>query len=193
MLPDTSRQKTILALGEGANGKPTWLAQLVAFIGKRNCCAMSLHKLETDRFAASRLVGKLANICSDIPSAHLESTSTFKAITGGDRIPGEYKYREPFDFLPFVRLVFSANHPPRSSDATYAFFRRWEVVPFNRTFEGEEQIPRHVLDAQLSEPKELSGLLNKALDALPGLRANGFTETKSMARPGRSLERALIR
>lgn len=180
MLPDTSRQKTILALGEGANGKSTWLAQLVAFIGKQNCCAMSLHKLETDRFAASRLVGKLANVCPDIPSAHLESTSTFKAITGGDSIPGEYKYREPFDFLPFARLVFSANNPPRSSDASYAFFRRWVVVPFDRVFEGKERIPRHELDARLADPKELSGLLNRALDALPGLRANGFTETDSM-------------
>jgi hypothetical protein len=42
------------------------------------------------------------------------------------------------------------------------------------------EVSRHVLDAKLSDAGELSGLLNKALDALPGLRERGFTESASM-------------
>jgi hypothetical protein len=39
------------------------------------------------------------------------------------------------------------------------------------------------LDAQLSEPAELSGVLNKALDALAAIRIRGgFTESQSMKR-----------
>ena len=180
MLPDTSIQKAVLLLGEGANGKSTFLTALSAFIGKANIAGLSLHKLEADRFAAARLVGKLANVCPDLPSAHLAGTSTFKALTGGDEMLGERKYGESFEFRPFARLVFSANHPPRSGDASHAFFRRWVVVPFNRTFDPGEQIPRSVLDAQLADPGELSGVLNHALDALPNLRAHGFTESPSM-------------
>ena len=135
MTPDTSVQKSVLLLGEGANGKSTYLKAVESFVGDFNVVNTSLHKIESDRFAAARLVGKLANICPDLPSDHLTSTSVFKAITGGDKIAAERKYADGFDYRPFARLVFSANHPPRSGDASHAFYRRWLVVPFDRTFE----------------------------------------------------------
>ncbi len=178
--PSRSVQKSILLIGEGSNGKSTYLRALTGFVGSPNTAGVSLHKLESDRFATARLIGKLANICPDLPSTHLTETSAFKAITGGDDLGAEYKYREAFEFRPYCRLVFSANHVPRSGDASHAFFRRWLVVPFERTFEPDEQIPREELDAKLSSPKELSGVLNRALDVLPRVRRRGFTESASM-------------
>ena len=180
MTPERSIQKSLLFLGEGSNGKSTALRAYCAFVGSTNVAGLSLQKMEGDRFAVARLVGKLANVCPDLPSTHLTETSVFKALTGGDYVTTEYKYRESFEFPPFARLIFSANHPPRTSDASHAFFRRWLVVPFEATFEESEQIPREQLDAYLSEAKELSGVLNKALEALPKLRREGFTESKSM-------------
>ena len=180
MLAQTSIQKALLLQGEGANGKSTWLRALIAFLGRHNVSTLSLHKLEGDRFATSRLWGKLANICSDLPSAELAGSSVFKALTGGDSISAEYKFKESFDLVPFARLVFSANHLPRSADASHAFFRRWLVIPFNQTFEGEKEINSNELDARLADPTELSGVLNKALEALPNVRANGITETQTM-------------
>jgi putative DNA primase/helicase len=180
MVPDTSIQKAVLLTGDGGNGKSTYLAALLRFVGGANAANLSLHKIETDKYAASRLVGKLANICPDLPSDHLASTSTFKAITGGDKIAAERKYTAGFDFQPFARLVFSANNPPRSGDASHAFYRRWLVVPFDRTFGPNELVPREVLDARLADPKELSGVLNKALVALRNLRKSGeFSEAGS--------------
>ena len=181
MRPDTSIQSAILLCGEGANGKSTFLRLVLAFLGTTNTAAVSLHKLEADIVAVARLIGKLANICPDLPSEHLAGTSVFKAITGGDMLSAEYKFKDSFDFMPFARLVFSANHPPRSADASPAFFRRWLVIPFDRTFSPNEQIPSDVLDARLSTPRELSGLLNKALAALPRLkRQRGFSEPESI-------------
>ena len=180
MTPDTSKQKAVLALGEGANGKGVYLGAVTAFIGRRNIAAVSLHRLESDKFASARLVGKLANICSDLPSEHLAGTSMFKGIVGADVMLAERKFAESFEFVPFARLIFSANHPPRSADASHAFFRRWLVIPFPRTFEPDEQTPRDELDAKLADPAELAGVLNKALDALPRLRGEGFTEAPSM-------------
>jgi P4 family phage/plasmid primase-like protien len=182
MLPHRSTQKAVLLLGEGSNGKSTWLTALIAFLGRRNVTGISLHKLEADRFALSRLLGRLANVCPDLPSSHLVGTNVFKALTGGDqRLEAEYKHRDGFSFEPFTRLVFSANHPPRSEDASHAFFRRWLVAPFGRTFEeGSDAIPREELDARLCQPSELSGVLNKALEVLPRVRRHGITESASM-------------
>jgi putative DNA primase/helicase len=40
----------------------------------------------------------------------------------------EYKFKDSFEFVPYSRLVFSANHLPKSQDASPAFFRRWHAV-----------------------------------------------------------------
>jgi P4 family phage/plasmid primase-like protien len=180
MQPDRSEKAAIILVGEGDNGKSAFLENVAHFIGRRNRVALSLHRIEGDRFAASALLGRLANICPDLPSSDLASTSVFKAVTGGDEITGEYKYGPTFGFIPFCRLIFSANHLPRSQDASYAFFSRWRVIPFDKTFVGSEAISRRELDAKLQDPSELSGVLNKALDALAGLRQRGFTESPSM-------------
>ncbi len=181
MLPDTSIQKAVLLLGEGANGKSVWLNLLITFLGKENVSTLSLHKLESDKFAVARLVGKLANCGLDLPTKMLAGTSMFKNLTGGDVVSAERKFETSFEFRPFVRLLFSANSSPRSDDATHGFFRRWLCIPFNRTFDETDAatIPRAVLDARLSQPGELSGLLNRALDALPVIRKGRFTESAS--------------
>ena len=77
--------------------------------------------------------------------------------------------------------MFSANHPPRSNDASEAFFDRWFVVPFNRSFRGTEQeIPSAKLDAKLQSPQQLSGLLNRCLEALQTIRKrHRLTEPES--------------
>jgi putative DNA primase/helicase len=177
MTPESSIQKAVALTGEGGNGKSVYLAGLTAFLGRRNVCAVSLHQLETDRFAAARLVGRLANICPDIPNQRLASTAMFKALTGGDVIQGERKYRDAFEFRPHAKLIFSGNQLPASDDPTHAFHRRWLIVPFEKTFDPgcSTTLPREELDAMLAAPKALSGLLNLALDALPRLRSRGFT------------------
>jgi len=184
MTPDTSIQKAVLLMGDGANGKSTYLRAFLAFLGRQNVAALSLHRLENDRFSVARLLGKLANICPDLPSEGLISTTTFKAITGGDALPAERKFEESFDLIPFSRLIFSANHLPKSQDASSAFFRRWIVVPFERTFRAGDPgtISRDQLDAMLSDPAELSGVLNKAIEAIASIRSRGLSESESIRR-----------
>ena len=173
LIPGEGQEKAILLLGAGGNGKSAFLTMLRRFVGKGNTASVPLHKLEADRFSSSRLVGKLANICPDLPSQDLSGTSTFKSITGKDTMTAEYKYRDSFEYDPFARLIFSANSPPRSSDSSEGFFDRWVVVPFAGTFRGTDQeIPREELDALLSEPGQLSGLLNSALDGWQRFRDN---------------------
>jgi len=183
MTSDMSIQKAVLLTGEGANGKSTYLRAVIEFVGKQNATAVSLHKLEQDRFAVARLLGKLANVCPDLPTAHLASTSMFKALTGGDAVNAERKYGESFEFVPFVKLVFSANQSPRSDDSSQGFFRRWQVVPFSRTFEdgAPDTLSRDELDRRLRDPVELSGVLNKALRALVVIRKGGFSQSESMS------------
>lgn len=178
---DRSIQTAFMLIGEGANGKSTWLRALTAFIGKRHVSAVPLQKLESDKFAAAGLIGKLANVAADIPATALAKTDVFKAIVGGDAVDAERKFKPAFQTTLYTRLIFSTNRAPRSPDGSDAFFRRWVVVPFTRTFKGTAAVDSKVLHARLTDPTELSGLLNKALAALDRLRErNAFTVSDSM-------------
>jgi putative DNA primase/helicase len=169
-----------MCLGSGANGKSVLLNAIEAALGRDNVSTLSLHRIESDRFAVSRLVGKLANINRDLPATDLRGTAVFKQLVGGDSLTGERKFRECFDFRPVARLIFSANHAPRSPDASEAFFRRWIVCPFPNTFEGKNAVSSRELHARLTARSELAGLLNRALRILPKLRREGFTVSPTM-------------
>jgi P4 family phage/plasmid primase-like protien len=182
MIPYTGAQKALLLLGPRGTAKSRYLYALRSYIGSDNVCSKSLHALEENRFATAYLYGKLVNICADLPARHLETTSKFKEITGEDFVDAEYKGGKQFQFRPFVRLLFSANLPPQSLDTSDAFLERWWVIPFSERFQdSENQVVAAKLDRQLAEPRELSGVLNRALKALPlVLKQQGLTVTGSM-------------
>jgi putative DNA primase/helicase len=168
IVPDNSLQRAFMFVGAGGNGKSVTADLLAALLGHVNVCAIPLHKLDDDRFAAASLHGKLANIFADLDSRSLRATSVFKSITGGDRIDAERKFRPPFTFRPYARLVFSANAAPPTSDSSDGFFRRWTIIPFERRFHGTQRDPH--LRQKITTSAELSGLLNLALAGLADLR-----------------------
>jgi len=174
-----SRQRAFLLLGPGGNGKTTVLKLNIAFLGRQNVSSVSLQALEEDRFASADLYGKLANIFGDLDARALRATSVFKSITGGDPIRAERKHRPSFSFVPYARLVFSANEPPPTSDSSRAFFDRWIIIPFEQRIRGTgQERAQDELLAELTTPQELSGLLNHALDGLDRLSRTGqFTQT----------------
>ena len=175
MLPNVKFQKALLLIGGGGTGKSTFLKLLSRFLGPENCSHLSLKEIEEDRFKPAQLIGKLLNTFADLPAGVLESTSIFKLITGEDPIQAERKYGQAFSFYPFARLCFSTNNFPIVKDASDAFFDRWNVVKFARKFrDTTDQRDQDELIRELTTAEEMSGVLNEALDALPGLLANGF-------------------
>jgi putative DNA primase/helicase len=162
--------KAVMLMGRGRNGKGTFLRTMNALLGERNVTSVSLQDLVNTRFSTASLFGKIANIAGDIDGTYLESTATFKAITGQDMISAEHKGRDRFDFTPWAVPVFSANKIPASSDVTTGYLSRWLVVPFPHDFTGRED--RH-LDQRLQTKAELTGIAAKAMPALRRLLGRG--------------------
>jgi len=173
LIPDYSLQRAFLFIGDGSNGKSTLLQILRIFLGKNNCSTVAWHALEYSRFASSRLDGKLLNIYADLPSRSMNSTGTFKMLTGGDAISAEKKFKDSYSFVNFARLLFSANKPPQILDEdSYAFWRRWIVINFPSQFPENDPRTDPDLLSKLTTETELSGLLNLALDGLQRLLFN---------------------
>ena len=170
--------KALMLVGEGSNGKSTFLNLVKTFLGKENVAGRSLQDLEENRFAKADLHHKLANIYADLPDRALWRTGTFKMLTGRDLIAAERKFQQSFIFENYAKLLFSANKVPEAYDDTDAFFRRWIIVVFPNQFVGEKADP-HILK-KLTTPEELSGLLNLVIPALKRLLERGqFSYSKT--------------
>jgi len=184
IVPDSLVQKLILLWGPGGNGKSTLLRAMEALLGRNNVSNISLQELASDRFASADLYGKLANICGDLPATPIRDTGLLKALTGGDEISAQFKFKNRFKFRSFAKLVFSANQLPKFEDKSDGFWDRLLIIPMEtrvRFTAGEK--PQEELLSALREPRELSGALNKALAGYKRL-----TEAKRFSESQRSRE-----
>lgn len=127
--------KAFILTGDKNNGKSTFLDIVKTILGDKNISALDLKELG-DRFSTSMMFGKLANIGDDIGDDFLQGSqvATFKKIVTGNRIKAERKGQDPFEFNPFIKLLFSANDIPRMKDKTGAVLRRLVIIPFNARF-----------------------------------------------------------
>jgi len=160
-------QKAFMLIGEGSNGKSTLIRLMKVFLGSANISNIALQDLDKNPFAKAPLYGKMANLYPDISDVALHQTGTFKALTGGDAISAEFKFKDRFSFTNFAKLIFSCNKLPETRDFTTAFFRRWIFINFPNKFEGEND--DKWLFEKISTEQELSGLLNWALEGLERL------------------------
>lgn len=168
---NTSAQKSFVLLGPARTGKSTllWVVEYL-LLGKKNVSNIPWQEIG-DKFKTAELLGKLANVFSDLPSKSIDDTGIFKVVTGEDYLMAEKKNKNPFKFRPFARLVFSCNELPKNYvDRTEGFYRRLIIVPFNR------QIEKNKIDKALKYKfqREKEGILNWALEGLRRLYENNF-------------------
>jgi P4 family phage/plasmid primase-like protien len=167
-------EKAVMLVGSGSNGKSVFLKIIEALVGSQNTSHIALQDLDKDRFAAAGLYCKMVNTFADLKQLKLTSSGNFKMLVSGDSIRAQHKFKDPFSFRNYAKLIFSANKIPESDDETYAYYRRWLILEFEKIF--DEDRDTRLID-KLTTPEELSGLLNLALIALRKLRNdNGFKD-----------------
>jgi len=178
LLSTAKFEKFFLLEGGGSNGKSIFMGLVADLVGRENVSAIPPSRFG-DKFSVAHLNGKIANIVSEIGIGAEISDSDLKALTSGDLVSAEQKFKEPFEFRSFATNIFGTNHGLRTKDFSEAFFRRAICIPFSHTFQEKDQ------DKNLSEKlrAELSGFLNLALEALAGVLKRGhFTRTESSQR-----------
>jgi len=135
LYPSHGLHKAFMLVGDGRNGKSTYLKLIHKILGEDNVIGISLQDLCMNRFSQASLYHKLANIYADIPNKPLAYTGYFKMLTGEDLISADRKFKERLTFKNYAKLLFSANALPEVNDLTEAFWRRWIIVEFPNKFE----------------------------------------------------------
>lgn len=98
-----------------------------------------------------------------------------KRCCGEDLINCERKFREPFPFMNYAKMMFLTNQVPLTSDKTYAFYRRIFLLEFpNKFILGEGADPMIV---NKMPEEEFEGLAWRCLEKAKKLYNKGFVFT----------------
>ncbi len=165
-------QKWFFLYGTGGNGKTVYSVILERLLGKENIASITPHHFHDNRFAAADLYGKFANLAGETQYKMLENTEILKQLVGSDLLRAERKYRNPFHFTNFSKMIFSTNELPKTKDKTTAFYRRLSLIEFPNKFEGTQR--QDLLLLQKITVREIEGLAFKCLGYLKCLHARGF-------------------
>lgn len=171
---NTDFQKGVVFQGQGATGKSTLLNVIEAAVGEVNTSSVPLQKLES-RFYPVQLIGKLINICSDLPSARMEFTGNFKAITCGESVIDSYKGKDEFCFRSNAKMWFSCNELPTIADRSNGFYRRLVIITMNE----KPEKPDPNLTKKLTDLKEINYFLYQSFKAYAAALERGkITESE---------------
>ena len=174
-------KRSFMLTGDKDNGKSTFLDLVKAVLGEDNISALDPKELG-DRFTTSMMFGKLANIGDDIGDDFMQGTQVamFKKIVAGNRIKAERKGQDPFEFNPYIKLLFSANDIPRMKDKTGAVLRRLVIIPFNAHFTSDLPDYDPEIKKKLLQSECVEYLIKLGIDGLKRIIENkGFTKSEA--------------
>ena len=179
-------QYLVVFLGNGSNGKSLLASVIKHMLGDLNVSAIALDRLSGDKFAKQNLDGKLLNISSETKTEKVYSTADFKALTGGDSVEVEKKFKDAYTTEIYCKYIALANEMFQTDDNSDGFYRRLIIIPFDQQYhiltpgEAPEKGKKYqdvFLEGRLHE--EISGIFNFALDGLLRLWENDFHFTYS--------------
>jgi putative DNA primase/helicase len=183
-------QKAFFLVGEGRNGKTTYINILTKLVGEDNVSSVNLRDLLNKDFYLSQLYGKLLNNCGEIDENILRNTSILKQLTGSDIIVAQKKFKEPFKFRNYAKILIATNKLPETLDKSPGFYRRVRIIEFPFKFDiginAIASIENKIPDI------EFEGLAKKCVRILKDLYDNGFTfkENKSIEQATQEYEDA---
>jgi len=166
-------KKALILLGQRDTGKTTFLNLAIRFIGEENKSGISLQKISQDRFASASLDNKHLNSFDDLSFKDIRDNGAFKMATGGGYIQAEHKFGDHFQFKNFAKLIFAANQIPLMKYDDDAYYSRWIIINCNNIFDDTNAKKDLHLIKKMTTQKELSGLLNYAIEGLKRLLKNG--------------------
>ena len=157
LVPHINFEKAVMFIGtSSANGKSTILRLMNKLFGKHNTVSISLQELIYNRFMGQKLDGKLLNIYADINDKKIADLDKFKLFVSGDYITVERKNGHPYEIIPKTIHFFSTNTLPEIEEDNNAVYRRFVIIEFPNSFEGQEDFD---LFDKLTTKEELEGIM----------------------------------
>ncbi|MDJ0599560.1 MAG: DUF3854 domain-containing protein [Crocosphaera sp.] len=108
-------QKFLALCGPGGSGKSTITKLAIALVGPENVHITDLDILEKDKFETANIKYKRLVIINEAIS--YKGVKKLKALTGGDRLRFEEKYKQALSsFYPDALVIITSNEPIKTGD-----------------------------------------------------------------------------
>jgi len=140
LLPSMPLHRIFCFIGEGLNGKGTFLRFIENLVGENNKCATEIEILVSNRFESAKLYKKLVCITGEIDKGIFNKTKTLKSLSGDDLVRFEFKGKDGFDSHNYAKPLIATNHLPETTDKSKGFYRRWCIVDFPNTFNEKKDV-----------------------------------------------------
>jgi len=152
-------------IGEGLNGKGSFIRQMERYVGKENYTSSDWDLIFSSNFETSSLYKKCLCSMGEIDKGIFKRTKWIKRLTGQDTVPMQFKNKPRFDDKNYAKIVIATNFLPETTDKTDGFYRRWCIVDFpNRFTERGKDITESIPDCEFENfARKSIKILNKVL------------------------------
>lgn len=160
----TSEQCLFIMIGDGANGKSTFINLINKLSGLYGTTAASQTLIANGGNSVGDdlvdLIGARLITVSETEEGQSLAEAKIKQMTGGDPLKARPLYGSYVSFSIIGKLWLATNSLPQINNTDHGIWRRIKAIPFNRTFSAEEQ------DKTLGDKliQELPGILNWAIE-----------------------------
>ena len=164
-------QSMMFFFGVPGSGKSTTASILEALLGSARCCGANTNNFK-NQFGPGVLLNKYAGIMSETRDTAKRDIDkllqTWRAITDGDLLNIDRKYKAAVDARLFCRLTYVANDAIPLDDASQAMASRMNLLYFGKNYR------KHNPDRELLNKlkQELPGIALWSIEGLKRLLAN---------------------
>jgi len=167
-------QVMFVCVGEGANGKSTFLGTLYKLFGDyAGSTPFSTFDAKSRSEATNdlaRLKGKRFVTIMETDEDSYLAEQKVKQATGEDPITCRFHYKEFFEYIPQFKIWMATNRIPSIKGVDYGIRRRLIIIPFEARFDATQRDPN--LSRTLSG--ELPGILNWVLEGAQKWKEKGL-------------------
>ena len=160
----TAEQCLFIMIGDGANGKSTFINVMNKLLGSYGTTAASQTLIANGGASVGDdlvdLIGARLITVSETEEGQSLAEAKIKQMTGGDTLKGRPLYGNWVQFSIIGKLWLATNNLPQINNTDHGIWRRIKAIPFNRTFSADEQ-DRYLSDKLIAE---LPGILNWAIE-----------------------------
>lgn len=123
-------EKAVWMYGEGENGKSVML-HILRSLAPNATAAILLNRLVKNEFGTNQLIGKKLALVSEMPKVlSADIQGLLKALVSRDAVPGEFKGRDQFTFIPEAAWFMASNHHPVMPEHEHGWWRKVITLPF---------------------------------------------------------------
>ena len=142
----TNKEHLYILYGNGSNGKSTFIKVVNDVFGDYGTSMNSEMLIQnpntssqSNEFSMSALLGARMVSTSETAEGKRLDEVTIKRMLSGEKINAQFKYGQPFSFMPTFSPWMSTNNRPIIRATDFGTWRRIFYIPFLNTFTDDKK------------------------------------------------------